>query len=304
MSEIEIQDLSSNHHYRTELPNIIFEIGLSAVLIGVYAAIKRYAGDHGQCTKSEKKLADELDITKKTLHKFIDQLCEENTVLKKPILKKMKRTSEHGDNETNLITITDIWPENYAFFSIDKGGRVNFTPPRVNITQGVGEILPQGRVKFTHKEQQQKKNIQKEEQQPPTPKGGCVVFSCLEKINDNSITHEHKARITKKNLNNEQRVIDAVNVITHPDFIPQHTLLKSLNAAIKEEWKPIFEEKNESEKNRKLAQDLERKGHNRYTISACKDYLEIWRGGTTLPVIIKYNTSLKKFKEDILKILN
>ena len=59
MSIIEIKDLSSIHHYRTELPNIIFEIGLSPKLIGVYSAIKRCAGDKGICIKSEKTLAEQ-----------------------------------------------------------------------------------------------------------------------------------------------------------------------------------------------------------------------------------------------------
>ncbi len=76
MSNYSIKDLSSNHHYRTELPNILFEIGLTPNLIGVYTALKRCAGDTGQCTKSEKTLATQLNISKKTLHGLIAQLCE------------------------------------------------------------------------------------------------------------------------------------------------------------------------------------------------------------------------------------
>jgi hypothetical protein len=178
MSDYVIKDQSSNHHYRTELPNIIFEIGLSPQLIGVYSALKRSAGDHGACTRSEKKLAEQLHITKKTLHGLIIQLCEENSILKKPLIKKQTRFSECGDQDTNLITINDIWPENYTFFTLNEGGRVKITPPRVKITQGVGENLPYGRVKITHKEEPFKKNLVKE---PPPPPSSSVESATEEK---------------------------------------------------------------------------------------------------------------------------
>ena len=41
-------------------------------------------------------------------------------------------------------------------------------------------------------------------QQPQTPKGTCVVFSCLEKINDLSIDQKEKERLTRKNEGNEK----------------------------------------------------------------------------------------------------
>jgi hypothetical protein len=179
MSEIEIQDLSSNHKYRTEIPNIIFEIGLTPQLIGVYSAIKRCAGDIGSCFKSENTLAKELKISKSTLHKYIEMLSIENPILKKQLLIKENRISENGDFDTNLIAIKDIWPENYSHFETKQGGRVKSTLPSVKSTQGVGENLPKGRVKSTHKEELLKKNLFKN---PTTPtssleKVGVVVVS-------------------------------------------------------------------------------------------------------------------------------
>lgn len=158
MSDYEIKDESSNHHYRTELPNIIFEIGLPPHLIGVYAAIKKCAGDGGSCFKSEKTLSKELNISKSTLHKYIESLCLLNEKLNKSLISKENRISKDGDKDTNSITINDIWPENYMFFHNKVGGRVNSTLPRVNSTQGVGYILPKGRVNSTHKEEPIKKN--------------------------------------------------------------------------------------------------------------------------------------------------
>ncbi len=165
MSDFIIKDESSNHKYRTELPNLIYEIGLTPALIGVYSALKRAAGDNGQCTKSEKTLSNKLFISKKTLHGLIVQLCEVNSFLGKSLIILTNRFSEHGDKDTNAITIVDIWPENYSFFTKESVGRVNSTLPSVNITQprvesaqGVGQNLPKGRVNFTHKEEPFKKN--------------------------------------------------------------------------------------------------------------------------------------------------
>lgn len=168
MSDFEIHDLSSNHNFRTEVPNIIFEIGLPPQLIGVYAAIKRSAGDQGTFFKSESKLAKELLISKTTLHKFIEILCLVNDHIKKPLLKKKNRISKDGDKDTNLITITDIWPENAIHFSRELGGRVNSVLPRVNSNLGVAQNLPKGRVNSTHKEEPIRKNLFKKTT-TPTP---------------------------------------------------------------------------------------------------------------------------------------
>src|SRR5690348_11438162 len=136
MSEIKVQDLSSNHKYRTELPNIIFKIGINPNLIGVYAALKQCAGDYGNCTKSEKTLSEELGVTPKTLRSWINQLSEINPKLSKPLIIIQKRISECGDRDTHSISIIDIWPENFKYFSDLNGGTVNFTGPQVKITEG------------------------------------------------------------------------------------------------------------------------------------------------------------------------
>jgi len=190
MSEFTFQDESSSHKYRTETPNIIYEIGLTPALIGIYSALKRCAGDNGICTKAEKTLSKELSINKKTLHKFISQLCETNPILEKPLIFCEKRLSQHGDKDTNAITIVDLWPDNYAYFTQDLGGRVKFTQPRVKITQGVGQNLPKGRVKFTHKEEHTKKNTTKK-----NDVSAAVIFDCLK--NDERLTDKDKQDLSR-----------------------------------------------------------------------------------------------------------
>jgi len=205
MSNFIINDESSNHKYRTELPNIIYEIGLTPNLIGVYSALKRAAGDNGQCTKSEKTLASKLFISKNTLHVLISKLCEINPFIGKPLIVLTHRFSEYGDKDTNAITITDIWPENYAFFSRDLGGSSKFDLPRVNSdlrsaksTQGVAQNLSKGSAKSAHKEEPIKKNQYEEEQQ----QGVAVFFDCL--VKDKRLTDDNRIALMKKKFSEER----------------------------------------------------------------------------------------------------
>lgn len=124
MSEFTIKDDSSNHHYRTEIPNILFELGLKPNEFSVYCAIKRAAGDKGACTKSVETFCKECKISRPTLSLIIKNISKENKLLKKPLIFCQRRLTEKGDADTHLLTIIDIWPENYEYFKkINRGGQ-------------------------------------------------------------------------------------------------------------------------------------------------------------------------------------
>lgn len=167
MSNFIFQDQSSNHHYRTELPNIIYEIGLDANEIALYSAIKRSAGDSGACTRSNTKLAKMAGMSSRTLQRILPRLLIINKILKKPLIIRSERINEDGDQDTNLITIIDIWPDNYSFFKKQNRddklspphdkltrGQVKMTPPRVTDCHDPGDNL-------SYKEEPFKKNINK-----------------------------------------------------------------------------------------------------------------------------------------------
>lgn len=157
MSENIIKDLSSNHKFRTEIPNILFNIGLDAHHLAVYMAFKLSAGDHSHCTKSNKHLCQNAGVSRPTLTKCRDDLSLINPILGKPLLKVVHRLSEAGDKDTNDVTIVDIWPENYKFFT--EGGRKKTDLPRKKTAPpGVGKILTEGRKKTDHKEEPFNKN--------------------------------------------------------------------------------------------------------------------------------------------------
>lgn len=120
----------------------------------------------------------------------------------------------------------------------------------------------------------------------------CVVFPILETIKDSSIHRKHREEISFKY--SEDVVINAVASITEEGFVPEHSLLKSLRAACKGEWKPKIG--NDVEKNRKLAKKLEGKRKN-YIFEALDKYLEIIIGMRS--ECIAYKMPYDKFYSEI-----
>jgi hypothetical protein len=107
----EYQDLSSNHNYRTEIPNIIFHLNLTPWEFKAYCVIKQTAGDRGVCFKSNTTLSNEIgcsipitiDLKKKLVHLNL--------------IKITKRTNEKGGDLPDLIQIKDIWPQNMEYMA-------------------------------------------------------------------------------------------------------------------------------------------------------------------------------------------
>jgi hypothetical protein len=190
MSNFSIKDESSNHKYRTELPNIIFELGLSPSAFALYAAIKRCAGDSGVCTRSTTNLAKMANMSPRTLQRTLPELLEKNKFIKKSLVKLTPRISDCGDQDTNELTINDIWPENAQYFLNNiKGGDkltvppVKMTPGGVKMTGGVVTNCQGGGDKLTDKEEPIKKNLYEEEQHTPKAPikfGVCVSLFSLD----------------------------------------------------------------------------------------------------------------------------
>ena len=314
MSEFKIQDLSSNHKYRTELPNILFEVGINATLIGVYSALKRCAGDHGNCTKSERRLAKELGATPKSLRVWINQLCEVNPKLNKSLIIVQRRLSESGDKDTNCISIVDLWPDNYRYFSDLYGGEVKITPREVKITPGgskitaqVGEILPQGGVKITDKEEQQKKNLYEEEATTTQKSQNDVVdvFSFLK----NFSLEEKDVKAIKKALKkfSPERILLAGEYSKHVE--PTKDLISMLIWHCKEEEPPIPPMSNEQIQKQNIAENKkyalkvsnECEAKN-YRIDILQNSIEfVPNSGQIAPDVL--NFTCKTFKKDLENIL-
>lgn len=103
--------------YFTQIPNVIYEMGLKSNVIAVYTAILRTAGNaHGYCCKSLKRLANEAGVSERSLREIKEKLCEVQPVINKPLIRVEKRKKANKEYDTDLITIVDIMPENVSYF--------------------------------------------------------------------------------------------------------------------------------------------------------------------------------------------
>jgi len=182
MNNFYSEDKSSNHDYRTELPNIIFNLKLTPHQFIVYCAIKQTAGDGGQCIKSYETLSKQIGICARLIKKIIPTLCEIHPLLGKALITRTKRRHEYGDSDTNSLTINDIWPENFQRFKKDGGGSAYYAPPSEQNAQrcapyapGVVHNMHQGCAPHAPKEEPIKKNPLKKNIPPSVPSSGGLV---------------------------------------------------------------------------------------------------------------------------------
>jgi len=116
MTKFNFKEEIPDRTYHTQIPNILSQIGLKASSISLYFAIKRSSGEDGKCTKSKEKLCSEAGISGGTFSKVLHSLEQNQKIINKPLIKVQSRIHEHGDSDTHLITIIDIWPENVKFW--------------------------------------------------------------------------------------------------------------------------------------------------------------------------------------------
>jgi len=111
-----VQQNFRNHHHRTELANIISQLNLSPNEVAVYFILKKIAGDNGSCYMSCQKIADMCNVSLKVFYRTKERLCQNYKIINCPLIICTNRKTEQGDKDTNLITIVDIWDENYLFY--------------------------------------------------------------------------------------------------------------------------------------------------------------------------------------------
>ena len=105
----DIQDLGSLHHYRTEIPNIIFRMNLDPWVFKAYCVFKMTAGDRSSCFKSNSTLSDEIGCSIPTLIKLKGELADLG------LITIQKRHHENGGSMPDLIQIVDIWAQNMDY---------------------------------------------------------------------------------------------------------------------------------------------------------------------------------------------
>src|SRR5687767_7272558 len=105
------QKRAGGHRYRTEIPNLIDDMGLSVYAFRLYVALKRVAGDHGRCFLSARQLAQKCQMSAGAISKAKGELVAAGLI-------QIEREKRHGRDH---ITIIDLWGANYAHFAGERG---------------------------------------------------------------------------------------------------------------------------------------------------------------------------------------
>jgi hypothetical protein len=141
-AHVSVADDGDLRKYRTELPNIIFLLGLTPYELALYAHLKKTAGPGGACWKSTqtlagetgmstgmvskaKKMLAELSFTKNpdgsisrvTPKEKKDMLADSEYLFEGPLVSIRDIPNDRGGKPFQHITLTNIWSENMAFFS-------------------------------------------------------------------------------------------------------------------------------------------------------------------------------------------
>jgi hypothetical protein len=115
--EFNVEEEKSDHHYRTEIPNIVFKLGISIQAIALYAYLKNTAGDKSACWKKQKTICGDLDISPASYVKYRKELAKPQSLLNgKPLIKIQIRKNADKSNQTTKIFISGIWRDNGDFF--------------------------------------------------------------------------------------------------------------------------------------------------------------------------------------------
>lgn len=120
--------------YRTEIPNIVDDMGLTPHAYRLYGHLKRVAGSEGSCWQTTRTLAQACNMSAGMVSKAKAELAAAGLIT---ISKKRIKTNEVDD-----IHIVDIWAENFARYSQSEEGepqkRVHNMNERVhNVNTGV-----------------------------------------------------------------------------------------------------------------------------------------------------------------------
>jgi len=115
-----VTDEGDPRRYFTQLPNIIFEIGLKPLELVLYAHMKRAAGANasGKCFKSTATLARETGMGAGSVSRTKTALEAKRSALgNRPLIRTRQIPNPKGGKPFQEITITDIWKANTDRFT-------------------------------------------------------------------------------------------------------------------------------------------------------------------------------------------
>jgi hypothetical protein len=145
-----VVDHGDSKKYFTQIPNVVFTLGLSPYALTLYCHLKRAAGANanGRCWKSTATLARETKMGAGSVSRAKDELQRDNPLLSTSLIKISEEANPNGGKPKHCISLTDIWPQNtrlmQASSTVEAEDRHvpegNVQVPTVNFTSSPGEI--------------------------------------------------------------------------------------------------------------------------------------------------------------------
>ncbi len=115
MSEAERENkITDGRNHFTMIPNVILEMGLTSGAIALYLALKRSAGEEGECTRSTATLAKNCGLSTGSVCRAKKELVERGLITITEHPSRRGRPAHH-------ITICPIWSENERYFAENAG---------------------------------------------------------------------------------------------------------------------------------------------------------------------------------------
>jgi hypothetical protein len=112
-----IQEERSSHSYRTEIPNILFDLDLDIYEFRVYLQLKKIAGDQSSCFQSIPTLAKACGMSEKKVREAKARLSQPFEKLNGlSLIRIQKRFKTDKEKDTDIITINNIWDFNFQIF--------------------------------------------------------------------------------------------------------------------------------------------------------------------------------------------
>lgn len=176
----EVTDEGDARQYWTQLPNIIFEIGLKPLELVLYAHLKRAAGAsaNGKCFKSTATLARETGMGAGTVSRTKTSLeAKRATLGNRPLIRTREVINPRGGKPFQEITITDIWKANTDRFT---SSTVEVVPSSVEV-EGQNQVpVEVGSSSKPISTVEIKNNVEEElregEQKQPSPHSRLMEF--------------------------------------------------------------------------------------------------------------------------------
>lgn len=92
---------------KTEVPNVLFDLGISPMAVGVYVYLKKISAGEGFCCEKQPSICRELNIAPATYIKYRKELARGFHALKgKPLIYVTERKKRSGVNDTTKITFS------------------------------------------------------------------------------------------------------------------------------------------------------------------------------------------------------